>query len=242
MKSLHIITGVSRGLGRAMAENLLAQGDHVIGLGRSQTWTAPNLVQKTLDLAQPSLLEDVVDQIFSEIKIGDFEAITLTHNSGQVGPVGESQNLTPASLFENFTVNLVAPAILTSQFLKRTENFKGRRMILYVSSGVAQFPKATWAAYSSAKAGLEAFARAVRDEGPQGKNPVRQVIFNPGVIDTEMQRVIREETEFPDRHKFVAMKKQGQLQPPVAVAGVAVKVLKEQISVGKDEVSVGDFL
>jgi NAD(P)-dependent dehydrogenase (short-subunit alcohol dehydrogenase family) len=85
--------------------------------------------------------------------------------------------------------------------------------ILFVSSGAAHRTVRGWAVYSATKRGAETFFDTLAAEAPD----VTVVNVNPGVMDTEMQTVIRE-AAFPERARYVGLYERGELPDPVDVA------------------------
>lgn len=224
-QALYFITGASRGLGEALARLALAEGAHVVGLARSAAAIKdPSYRQETMDLADLSQLEHA-RTLFAELARGSFREIHLVNNAGMIEPVGSTGGLNAGLIVPNYTVNLLAPVILTNLFLQAFGAHPAVKIITNVTSGVARQPKATWAVYSSAKAGLNAFSRALADEHA-GDTRVKVVCFEPGIIDTEMQAEIRSipKERFPDLDRFVDFKKTGALATPEKVARALMKI------------------
>lgn len=99
--------------------------------------------------------------------------------------------------------------------------------IVITSSGAATGAYQGWAAYGSGKAVLNHLAATLAVEEPD----VTTVSVRPGVVDTEMQRAIREEhnkaMSASDQEKFQGLHKQGKLvrpeQPGGVIANLAVR-------------------
>ncbi|CCF96619.1 fragment of putative short-chain alcohol dehydrogenase oxidoreductase protein (part 2) [Ralstonia solanacearum K60] len=79
-----------------------------------------------------------------------------------------------------------------------------------MSSGAARRPVAGWAAYCAGKAGLDMFVRAINAEGDAG---TRAVALAPGVLDTDMQRTIRD-ADFAGVQRFRDLHAHGELVSP----------------------------
>ena len=97
----------------------------------------------------------------------------------------------PLEIVRNIQINLTAPAVLLSGFIRHTQNWKMRKLVLNISSGAAVRPYFGWSAYCASKAGLEHFSRCAALEQKSRENPVTILSINPGVIDTSMQEKIR---------------------------------------------------
>jgi benzil reductase ((S)-benzoin forming) len=119
-----------------------------------------------------------------------------------------------------FAVNLAAPAILMAHFLARTEKLTRPRRIINISSGAATTPYTGWGCYCSAKAGVEMLTRCAAAEQTSTQNPAKICAVAPGVVDTGMQRQVRDTSDafFPRRAKFVRLYTAGALAPPLSVA------------------------
>ncbi len=233
-RSLYFITGASRGLGEALAKLALANGDSVVGMSRSiPSMKHAKYTHIPLDLGNAEAVRDA-GRFFVERSHEQFSKIHLVNNAGMIEPVGDVGTLNPQSLARNYEVNLIAPVILTELFLKAFTPNTAIKVVTNVTSGVARQPKATWAAYSSAKAGLNAFSLALADEHADDPK-IKVVCYEPGIIDTEMQAEIRliPRERFPDLDRFVDFKKSGALASPEKVAEVLMRILQSP-NVGKE--------
>ena len=132
--------------------------------------------------------------------------------------------------------------MIANAFLDLTEEFDGWRTITNVSSGVAERAKASWSSYSAAKAGLRIYSQALAQE--MSEYPKTRVLsFNPGIMDTEMQKVIREQSEdvFAEVGKFRGYKEEGKLVPPAEVARKLLSLLENPEQIQKVEYSVAEL-
>jgi benzil reductase ((S)-benzoin forming) len=84
-----------------------------------------------------------------------------------------------------------------------------------VSSGAASLVGAGWSSYGAGKAALDQWVRDVGAEQDQ-RGGVQVLAVAPGVVETDMQRQIRETKpeDFPKRDKFVQLHESGQLSDP----------------------------
>ncbi|MGE8319938.1 MAG: SDR family NAD(P)-dependent oxidoreductase, partial [Comamonas sp.] len=129
-----------------------------------------------------------------------------------------------ADLQHALRVGLEAPMALTGAFLAATEHWTIPRKVLNVSSGLGRRPMASQAAYCTAKAGMDAYARCVALEEALKPHGARIVSLAPGVIDTDMQLQLRsaDAGDFPDVANFSGMHAGGKLSTP---QDAAAKVL-----------------
>ena len=194
MVGVALVTGASRGLGRATALELARSG-HVVGLlARSRDRLSEvaavirgeggTAVVLPADIADAAAVSAAVSALVSEA--GPVQV--LVNNAGMVDPVAPLPALTPADFDRTVAVNLhgafyAARAVLPGMLAA------GDGCIVQVSSGAAHRHLEGWTSYCVAKAGLWMLTRSLADEvGPRG---VSVFGFQPGTVDTEMQAVIR---------------------------------------------------
>ena len=223
---LSIITGASRGLGLAMAEQLRREGHRLLTISRKRTDTLPaSVMQWTLDLADAT---SVATQLQAWLEAQDATTLasaTLINNAGMVStpaPLGDSNM---AELSRALRVGVEAPLLLTAAFLRATAAWRVPRKVLLISSGLGRMAMAGSASYCAAKAGMDHLARAVALEEAARDNGAHIVSLAPGVIDTDMQTQLRsaDAALFPERQRFVGLKDGSQLDTP---AEAAAKVLR----------------
>jgi benzil reductase ((S)-benzoin forming) len=219
-----VITGVSRGLGRALFDRLAARGDAVLALGRRFTPEqqalaagSDRIILRPTDLSDPATLPD---QAELQPELAGSDEVVLIHNAAVVDPIGAVGTLDPAALATAVTVNLTAPILLTNAFLA-ARPAKAATRILFVSSGAAHRVIGGWAAYCATKAGGEMFVDAVAAQ--LADEPAATVVnVNPGVMDTGMQGAVRDAAQaggyFPDSARFVGLHERSELPDPAQVA------------------------
>jgi NAD(P)-dependent dehydrogenase (short-subunit alcohol dehydrogenase family) len=212
-----VVTGHSRGLGAAIAADLLGRGIAVLGIARSGNPALadrfPGLYRETaLDLADnAALLAWLATGALEELLDGSERAL-LVCNAGLLAPVAPAGRQDGPAIAAAVAVNVAAPLILANAFVAATADCPDRR-ILHVSSGAARSAYPGWSVYGATKAALDHHARAVATESLPG---VHIASVAPGVIDTDMQAQIRATgaDDFPLRDRFVALKRDGLLAAP----------------------------
>lgn len=230
----YIITGASRGLGKALAEAVLHQpGTTVVGVSRHATIEHERYLHQPLDLSDIAAVENNLHKVFP--RWADAASVTLINNAavvGNIGYVGEQPNEHYNFVFD---VNLVAPAMLMNTFLSAYSSLAVPRTVLNISSGAAQRPVDGWAAYCASKAALEALTATAQKEQDLRGSGVRIRSLSPGVIDTGMQEHIRaaDPGSFSEAARFAEYHAQDQLASAEHVAGKIMAWL--QRSVAKSE-------
>lgn len=221
-QDLTILTGHSRGMGLAMARQLLAEGHAVLGIARQPSGLAhPLLTEWQADLADAApVAERLAAWLRARPRAGaPAPALNFIHNAGVMAPLRPVGALSPTELMPALRVGLEAGVLLTSAFLAGSAGHQGTRRVLHISSGLGRRAMAASAAYCAAKAGVDHFCRAVALEYPG----VAVVALAPGVFDTDMQHQLRgaDPGAFPDHARFMELAARGELaSPEVAAARV----------------------
>ena len=222
-----IVTGHSKGLGAAIAAELLARGIPVLGLARHR---APGLAGRFPDLLREIEVDlsdgAVLAQWLAGGALAGFlagkGAVLLVNNAGVVWPVGPLAEQDPLEALKAVTLNVAAPLALAAAAVRASPG--AHRRILHVSSGAGRGAYPGWSVYCATKAALDRHAEAVALDGDPA---VRACSLAPGVIDTGMQAEIRAtpEARFPMKERFVQLKQQGALTSPEACAAALVDYL-----------------
>jgi benzil reductase ((S)-benzoin forming) len=234
---LYIITGASRGMGLALAEQLTTNGNQLICISRQ----ANTALQAKADQAKVSLMQwqlDLSDSIAAAEKLrawfampqnsgNNFASATLINNAGVIANIGPLSDAEPSDLANALRVGLEAPMQLTAAFLKCTEAWSVPKKVLNISSGLGRRALASQAAYCAAKAGMDHYTRSVALDEALKANGAKVCSLAPGVIDTDMQIQLRgaSDANFPDKAGFIAMKEKGQLSSPEQAASKLIAYL-----------------
>jgi benzil reductase ((S)-benzoin forming) len=216
----YIITGASRGLGKALAEAVLRQpGTSVLGVSRHATIAHERYQHQPLDLSDIVAVQNNLHKVFPARP--DAASLTLINNAavlGEIGYLGEHQN----EHFEFvFDVNTIAPAMLMNTFLSAYGSMVSiPRTILNISSGAAQRAVDGWGAYSASKAALDALSRTAQKEQDLRGSGIRIRSLSPGVLDTDMQEHIRaaDKQHFSEAARFASLHTARQLTHPEQAA------------------------
>jgi NAD(P)-dependent dehydrogenase (short-subunit alcohol dehydrogenase family) len=187
---LALVTGATRGIGRAVALAYGAEGAHLILVGRTSgaleevddeiRAKGGSATLLTLDLKSQDKIDALGPTIFQRWNKLDI----LVGNAGILGPLSPLGHVTADAWTEVLEINLTANWRLIrtlDPLLRRSD--AGRA--IFVSSGAAATPRAYWGPYAASKAGLEALVRVYADE--VANTPVRVNMINPGPTRTGMR-------------------------------------------------------
>ena len=223
-RHLTILTGASRGMGLAMAEQLLAAGHDLLCISRKTNdalaararAAGRDCEQWPQDLARAETAAARLETWLAALAGDPPASVTLINNAGMIPRIAPLGDISPGALSESLRVDLEAPMLLTSAFLRATAAWPSQRRVLNISSGLGRNPMAAQSAYCAAKAGMDHFSRCVALEERGKPNGARICALAPGVIDTDMQVQLRnaDARSFPDRAMFQGLKDQGRLATP----------------------------
>ena len=215
-----IITGTSRGLGEALAAELVGRGYFVVGIGRSDSAGLAGERYRFVacDFARPAHIGAVVEPVLRELAATEPESVTLVNNAAVAWPVACVGRLADAEAEAALATNVVAPLALCNAFLGVFADDATPRKIINVSSGAAQMAIAGSAVYSMSKAAVEMLTRAIAAECTAPA--FRCITLRPGIFDTDMQAYMRshDPAEFPQVELFRGFKDGGLLKAPAEVA------------------------
>lgn len=229
--SFTFLTGGSRGLGLAIAEQLVAEGLALIEFSRS----APHPFSVRADLADPIGCRRAVLGALQSVPPAQLAGgVTVIHNAGLVTPIGPAGQADEAAVLANLNTNFSSSLLALAALVQALQALPVRKRLLNISSGAALRPIAGWSLYCAAKAGMEHWIRSLDQEQRRQAHPWTAVNVNPGVMDTGMQADIRaaDPAAFPDHALFVQRHASGGLQAPAAVAARVLAIARRDELVG----------
>jgi len=186
-----LVTGASRGIGRASALALAEAGAHVIAVARTQgaleqlddeirARTGQSATLVPLDIADGDALDKLGFAIYERFQRLD----VLVHAAAILGPMTPVAHIEPKHWDRVLAVNLTA----TYRLIRTTEPLlraapAGRA--IFLTTGRVARPKAFWGPYGATKAAMENLIRTWADELEQ--TTVRAVLLDPDVMRTKMR-------------------------------------------------------
>lgn len=234
MKNLFVVTGASRGIGKALALAI----DREFGNDENRFILIARSREKLEELSEMldgesivaacdlSFVEksiEMIEKIFEKTE-KDFSRYVLVNNAGIIEPIGFVGTLETSEIVRNINVNLTSALALTNLFLNFFGKVKGEKIIVNISSGAGRMPIVCWSAYCSSKAGMDMMAKVIAEEN----SVVKIFSVAPGIIETDMQKVIRSSPKerFPLLDQFVMFEKSNRLKTPESSAREIVSVIK----------------
>ncbi|KAI8854981.1 hypothetical protein BC829DRAFT_359451 [Chytridium lagenaria] len=188
-RRLYIVTGASKGFGRAIVlalakSDIVRQHDtDILCLGRNAAGLVET-IRLAKDLHQASIWTESLDFQSADVDFSSlnldflcedilssyvkqpsmYQSATLINNAGSLGSLTRSRNLTASMIRSAFEVNVVAPMVMTSRFLSKFGSTCDSVTVINISSLAAIEPFDCWGIYSCGKAAREMFHRNVAVE------------------------------------------------------------------------------
>jgi NAD(P)-dependent dehydrogenase (short-subunit alcohol dehydrogenase family) len=215
--SVALVTGGSRGIGRATALALARQGADVAVVAqrfaaaeatcRAVRDAGHRSVAFAADVANFSALNDMVNQV--ERELGPIDV--LVNSAGVLGELATIAQMDPNDFARTQGVNLLGPlhgmrAVLPGMIAR------GRGVIVNLSSGAGQRPRPSRSMYGTSKVALDFLTTvAAAEAAPHG---IRVYAVHPGLIDTDMNATDRARMAPEDRARAMARIAAGEMQAP----------------------------
>ncbi|MBW0088356.1 glucose 1-dehydrogenase [Pseudonocardia sp. KRD-184] len=189
-----IVTGASRGLGRAAAEALVAEGVRVLAVARSTgeleklQATAPDRIAiATVDMRSAEEVAALAD-----LAVERFGRLDVVVNNAGIAPAGRFVDQPQEQWDEVFDVNVRAPAVLSraagGHFLAQRS---GKIINIASTSGINGKP--VLVSYSASKGAVLQFTKALAAEW--GRFGVQVTAIAPGAFETDAQSAVLDDTE-----------------------------------------------
>ena len=188
-----VMTGVTRGLGRAMLQEFVARGHVVAGCGRSEA-----AIEK-LRLAFPAPHRFATVDVADDMQVGQWARYVLTtmgppdiliNNAAVTNTLAPLWEISAAEFASLVDVNIKGTANTLRHFVPAMIA-QGCGVIINFSSGWGRSTAPNVAPYCASKWAIEGLTRALAQELPKG---MAAIPLNPGIIDTDMLRISFGET------------------------------------------------
>ena len=176
---LALVTGASRGIGLAVADELRAAGAHVVRLARSlHDASGERLTDLQCDVTVPADVDRAVGRVVGELGVPDI----VVNNAG-IFFIKTLAETTPADFIATLATNLTGPYLLARALVPRmVERGSGHLVTIGSISDYIGFPGST--AYAASKFGLRGMHEVIRAE--TARSGVRTTLVSPGPVDTDI--------------------------------------------------------
>lgn len=212
-----VLTGANRGLGKAIHDLLISEeykDYNKIFTSRTKDFNGSKFNNNS-DYIKIDLLNETIDCSHIRIK-PHTEQIVLINNAGVIEPIGQMIKLPIAPIKRSMNVNFLSPLQIIKYLTLEAKKINSSLLIINISSGAANRPIQGWVSYCSSKAAIK---MAIDVTAAENEN-VEVIHFDPGVMDTDMQKAIRSknESEMKEVDVFKKFKDNDLLQNPTNVA------------------------
>lgn len=229
-----IVTGGSRGLGLGLVTYFDSVGHRVATIGRSPK----PLLHETIIYLQGDVRSPQDHQLLIEQAHREFGPIDLwINNAGVLEPIKPVRELSVEELHSHLEINVGGVLIGSQTYIRyrRDYELKGGSLV-NISSGASQKGYHGWGAYCAGKAAVDRLTETIALEEKQIGLIALSVA--PGIIDTEMQTLIRQTPEsiFPSRSRFIDLKNQNRFNSPEFVGDTILNWLRDTTAQSNYEV------
>jgi NAD(P)-dependent dehydrogenase (short-subunit alcohol dehydrogenase family) len=179
-----VITGVSRGLGRALAEALIAEGHRVSGCARKAEVVAQLTTQypdhhfRAVDIGDAPAVQTWAEAVLDQVGVPDF----VINNAGLVNEPAPLWQVPVAEFEAVVTANILGTVNVLRNFTPAMIQ-RGSGIFVNYSSGWGRSTSPEFAPYCATKWAIEGLTQAFAQELPPG---MAAVALNPGIIHTDM--------------------------------------------------------
>lgn len=247
-----IVTGVSKGLGQAIASLLIEAKVNVLGISRSPNESLIQLAEKhgvtykhfACDLGNTNEIEKTMEAMSQTIFEHELSTLFVVNNAAVLEPIDQAKNINGSDIAYHVHVNTIAPMMLINYFLNKASEKEVRLIGVTVTSGAADRPVYGWSLYCSTKASINRYTETVALEQKEQKTEHKIIAFNPGIMDTNMQEKIRasSEEQFADVSRFRGYKENNDLKDAKTVGGVLVDIITDEVNIENGKIyNVKDY-
>lgn len=199
-KSLVLITGASRGIGRAIATEIskhINQNSIIILLARSEAGlketnlqirdinSALTVLTYISDLSKPNQEDynEIFREVMNNIDRNNLHYGMIFHNAGHMGILKKAADLNELNDWKQYyDLSLFSTILLNNAFIENFRSFVGQILTVNVTSLLGRTPCQNMGMYGSGKAARDIFFKIVAVEEPK----ILVLNYSPGPVDTEM--------------------------------------------------------
>ncbi len=244
VKGIYIITGTSRGIGRAVAARLLETGNRVFGISRTSSPLAGmrDFREVRGSVTDPGLFEPLFEDVRELLAVDDCDLLCLLNNAAVLEPMKPIEKCTTDEIRQHVDVNLTAPIVLASRFMAYFGDLGLRKKVVFMTSGAGRRSLPDMSLYCSVKAGISRFAECVGREQEGRANGFEIAAISPGMVETDMQKSARAKSAeaFRSGELFRGAMADGVVQEPEAVARKICAIIEAKTEMG-ETVSVSEW-
>ena len=169
-----IVTGASKGIGKATALKLISEGYKVIGISRTHTIKNKNYIGVSQNLSDLDGLIICIDNILKKYK----NLYALVSNAGE-GIFDNIENISDEEIKSYFNLNLISHMVIAKKIIPLLKK-KKKGYLIFIGSEAAIVGGTKGTLYSAAKHGLFGFVKSLRLEC--NKSKVKVSIINAGMV------------------------------------------------------------
>lgn len=207
MDKLFIVTGTNRGLGKSIVQKLIKYNQKVLTITRNSDQLFTEAQSIVCDLSDEEQLQQLMNQLK---KLKGYKEIVFINNAGVIEPINEIGNLGDVKdILHHIKINYLAPTCIVDTLCQLNVQLT----IVNISTGAAERYLEGWSLYGSSKKAFKVILDTLQKEN----DCIIIKHFDPGVMDTNMQEIIRKST-FKTKDHFIAFKEQRKLRSPDDVA------------------------
>lgn len=221
MKKLIIVTGACGGIGSELIKRIVHErkfqccvfvrnAEKLLKIVGDDCFRKIATVVHDFEIVSDDWKNDVESFIQSGI-----QEITLVLAACTIAPISRVGNLTQEQIQKNIMTNVMSQVLVVQHLAACCKKKDLPLRIVQLDSGAAYRPICGWALYCASKAYMSMFLKILNAE-----KDAHVVLYDPGVVDTDMQRQIRTaaQKDFPDVERFRRYFTEGELRSPTSVA------------------------
>jgi len=225
---LIILFGGSSGIGHSIYQ-FLSQGRVplkkeliVVGRNVASLPAAKGVIKYERDLSELAPWTEFLSLIDSN----RVSCVKIILNAATIEPLGKVGNISTNDIINAVSINQTAYMQFITEIVSYIKEYDIKLSFLNITSGAAKKPISGWSVYCATKCAMRMFLDVLSLESSKD---IKVVHFDPGVVDTEMQELIRKQpiTEVPMVDQFIGFKEDSMLKKPSVTAIEIIEILEK---------------